>query len=159
MLFRSLHSVFKERIGANYFLTLGVPLVSGREFDRRDEAQAILNQTAARELFGSADPIGRRFREDDLTHTVVGLARDMQPGFQRPSPVATVFLPLTADAFRENPTQRVTILVRGTAGRDTLAAVRAQMASLHPDLTIFNLRTLQDFLDQVNSFFALYSSI
>jgi ABC-type antimicrobial peptide transport system permease subunit len=70
-----------------------------------------------------------------------------------------VFLPLTADAFRKNPTQRVTLLVRGTAGRDTPAAVRTQMASLHPDLTIFNVRTLQDFLDQVNSFFALYSSI
>ena len=32
-----LSAVFRERIGANYFATLGVPLVGGREFDRRDQ--------------------------------------------------------------------------------------------------------------------------
>ena len=67
-----LHAVFRERIGADYFAALGVPLLGGREFDRRDQQQdqpleargappvpAILNQTAARELFGAEEPIGR----------------------------------------------------------------------------------------------------
>jgi ABC-type antimicrobial peptide transport system permease subunit len=68
-----------------------------------------------------------------------------------PKPVATVFLPLTAEQFRKNPAQRATILVRGTAGRDTLAAVRDQMASLHPELTVFNARTMREDLDRLNS--------
>jgi predicted permease len=143
-----------ERIGANYFATLGVPLVGGREFDRRDREQdglAILDQTAARTLFGAGDPIGRRIREGERSYTVVGLARDMRAGLVITKPVATMFLPLTAEWLGKNPAQRVTVLVRGTAGRDAMAAVRDRMASLHPDLTVFDVHTIEEDLDRTNS--------
>jgi ABC-type antimicrobial peptide transport system permease subunit len=120
---------------------------------------AILNQTAARSLFGSENPIGRRLREGEANYTVVGLTRDVQARFLSPKPVPTMFLPLTAGTFRENPAQGITVLVRGTSGRDTLAAVRAKLASLHPDLTVFNVRTLQEDLDRFSSFFEWQSTI
>jgi len=151
---QALNSVYRERIGANYFATLGVPLVGGREFDLRDRDQdlpAIVSQTAARTLFGAGDPIGRRIREGELTYTVVGVARDMRAGLLRSDPVATVFLPLTAEWLGKNRAQRVTLLVRGTAGRDTMAAVRDRMASLHPGLTVFDVHTMQEDLDRMNS--------
>jgi ABC-type antimicrobial peptide transport system permease subunit len=157
--------VFRTRIGANYFATFGVPLIGGREFDRRDVQEGapgnsvILNQTAARALFGAQNPIGRRIREGELNYTVIGLTRDTQSGFLPPKPVATVFVPLTAESFRKNPTQRATILVRGTAGRDTLTAVRNQLVSLHPDLTVFDLRSLQEDLDRMNRFVEWDSAI
>jgi ABC-type antimicrobial peptide transport system permease subunit len=167
-----LHAVFRERIGAGYFVTLGVPLLGGREFDRRDQQlddssetkgapaiPAILNQTAAHELFGAEEPIGRRVREGEMNYTVVGLTHDVQSGLLMTKTVATVFLPLTASAFRSNPAQRATILVRGSAGRDTLTAVRRQLASLHPDLTIFNVHTMQEDLDRMNSFVKWDSAI
>jgi predicted permease len=147
-------SAYRERIGANYFATAGVPLVGGREFDLRDREQdgpAILNQTAARTLFGAGDPIGRRIREGERNCTVVGLARNMRAGFLVSKPVATVFLPLTAEWLGKSAAQRVTVLVRGTAGRDTMAAVRDRMASLHPDLTVFDVHTMQEDLDRTNS--------
>ncbi len=162
-----MHAVFRERIGANYFAAFRVPLTGGREFDRRDLQEgsraaaipAILNQTAARELFGAQDPIGRRIREAEINYTVIGLTRDMKSGFLPPKPVATVFVPLTAEWFRKNPTQRATILMRGTAGRDTLTAVRNQLASLHPDLTVFDVRSLQEDLDRMNQFVKWNSAI
>ena len=156
-------SAYRERIGANYFATLGVPLLGGREFDLRDREQdgpgftgvparpAILNQTAARTLFGAGDPIGRRIREGERNYTVVGLARNMRAGFLVTKPVATVFLPLTAEWLGKSAAQRVTVLVRATAGRDTMAAVRDRMASLHPDLTAFDVHTMQEDLDRMNS--------
>jgi ABC-type antimicrobial peptide transport system permease subunit len=147
-------TALRERIGANYFATLGVPLVGGREFDRRDREQdmpAILNQTAARALFGARDPIGRRIRDKELTYTVVGVARDMRAGFLISRPVATVFLPLTAEWLGKNAGRHVTVLVRGTAGRDAMAAVRDRMASLRPDLTVFDVHTMQEDLDRMNS--------
>jgi len=61
-----------ESIGPAYFATLGIPLVRGAEFTGRDLRfepapgdilPAIINQTAARELFGGADPLGRRIRQ------------------------------------------------------------------------------------------------
>ncbi|MGB7758199.1 MAG: ADOP family duplicated permease [Bryobacteraceae bacterium] len=164
-----LHSAFRERIGAGYFAALGVPLLAGREFDRRDRQSdeppaktgipAILNQTAARELFGGDDPIGRPIRDGELNCTVVGLTRDMPPGFLTAKTVATVFVPLTTSAFRGNPAQRSTILVRGTPGRDTLAAVRRQLESLHPDLTVFNVHTMREDLDRMNAFIEWDSAI
>lgn len=45
-----LKTAYRERVGANYFATLGLPLARGREFDQRDREQdgpAILTQTAA----------------------------------------------------------------------------------------------------------------
>jgi predicted permease len=162
---QELHAVYRERIGANYFAAFGVPLAGGREFDRRDvqmsaaDAPAVLNQTAARELFGAQDAMGRRIREGETSYTVIGVTRDMKSGFLPPKPVASVFLPLTAEWFRKNPTQRATIVVRGTAGRDTLTAVRHQLASLHPDLTVFNVRTLQADLDRMNKFVVWDSAI
>jgi len=157
-----LSAVFRERIGADYFATLGVPLVRGREFDRREQQSdvpapkgspaipAIVNQTAARRLFGSRDPIGRPIREGEANYTVVGVTRDVQFGFGLTEPVATVFLPLTADQFRKSPALGATLLVRGTAGLDTLGAVRSQLASLHPDLTVYNPHTLREDLDRMN---------
>ena len=156
-------SAYRERIGANYFATLGVPLLGGREFDLRDREQdgpgsqgvparpAVLSQTAARRLFGAGDPIGRRIREGNRNYTVVGLARDMRTGFLRSDPVATMFVPLTAEWLGKNRAQRVTVLLRVTADRDTMAAVRDRMASLHPDLTVFDVHTIEEDLDRMNS--------
>lgn len=151
---QALSSVYRERVGANYFATLGVPLVGGREFDLRDreqDAPAILSQTAARTLFGAEDPIGRSIREGERSYTVIGLARDMRVGLLTPNPVATVYLPLTPEWLGKNAERRVTALVRGTAGQDSMAAVRERMASLHPDLTVFDVHTMQEDLDRLNS--------
>jgi predicted permease len=158
-----LHSVFRDFIGANYFATLGVPLLGGREFNGRDQWQeesgpqdaavpAILNQTAARELFGGENPIGRRIREGERNYTVVGLTRDVPSGFLVTRPIATLFVPLTAERLHKNPAESVTILVRAAETRSTLAAVRSQLASLHPDLTVLNVRTMREDLDKLNSF-------
>ncbi len=150
-----LHSAYRERIGANYFAALGVPLVAGREFNLRDREQgaaAVLSQTAARSLFGAEDPIGRRIREGERNYTVVGVTRDMRVGLLTTNPVATVFLPLTAAWLGKSAAPVMTALVRGTAGQDTIAALRGRMASLHPGLTVFNAHTMQEDLDRLNAF-------
>jgi len=159
------HAVLRERIGASYFATLGVPMLGGREFDRRDQqldeqtgeagarpVPVILNQAAARDLFGAEAPLGRTIREGDFTYTVVGLTRDVQSGFLYTKTVPSLFLPLTAAAFRRDPGQRATILARAAAGRETLTAVRARLASLHPDLTMFNVHSMREDLSRMNSY-------
>lgn len=167
---QALHGVFQERIGANYFATLGVPLLRGREFEARDQRQngsgpqdavvpAILNETAARNLFGSGDPIGRRIRERERNYTVVGVTRDVPSGFLMTRPVATLFLPLTAEWFRKNPAEGVTILVRATATRDTVGSLRNQLTSLHPDVTVFNVRTMREHLGRLNAVFEWQAAI
>lgn len=78
---------YGNRIGPNYFRTLGTPLLAGRDFDARDRAGspivAIVNQSfAAKYLTGS--PVGQRFGIPSDTggppviHEVVGLAADQK---------------------------------------------------------------------------------
>src|ERR1035437_8682570 len=152
---------FRERIGANYFATLGVPLVSGHEFDIRDQQSdarpgtatpAVINQSAARALFGAENPIGGHIHEDPASYTVVGVTHDVRSGWLPPMPVPTVFLPLTAGGMARSRTPRATVLVRVAGGTASLAAVRDAMASRNPDLTIFNVQTMSENLDRINAF-------
>jgi len=54
-----------NEVGANYFATLGIPLIAGREFTSRDDAGAppvaVVNESFAKYFFGDENPIGRRF--------------------------------------------------------------------------------------------------
>ncbi|HEU5452687.1 MAG TPA: ABC transporter permease [Terriglobales bacterium] len=54
-------------VGSDYFHTLSIPLLAGREFTDRDDATApkvaIVNQTFARQAFGKQNPIGQRVRQ------------------------------------------------------------------------------------------------
>src|SRR5207302_11330275 len=54
--------------GFNYFKTLRVPLLRGREFTGRDDIKAppvaIVNESFAHEFFPGQDPIGKRITPD-----------------------------------------------------------------------------------------------
>ncbi len=158
---------FSERIGTGYFAALGAPLLRGREFDKREghdvaperAIPAIINQTAARALFGLTDPIGRQMRGGDSKFIVIGMARDVRSGFLMPKPVATIFLPLTAEWFGRNQAQRLTLLVRTAPGREALQSVESELALRHPDLLIFDVKTMQEKLEELNSFIDWSSSI
>jgi predicted permease len=68
-----------NEIGPGFLATLGIPLLSGREFTRADtEASpltAIVDETMATQFWRGADPIGRRVRINGRWRQVVGVAR------------------------------------------------------------------------------------
>ena len=53
-------------VGPEFFATLGIPLVAGREFTSADALEApkvaVVNETFARYFFGDKDPLGRTLR-------------------------------------------------------------------------------------------------
>ncbi len=65
-----------------YFQTVGLELLAGRTFSEDDQVGSptalIVNQTAARQFWGDADPIGRRMRGQgsDSWRIVVGVVED-----------------------------------------------------------------------------------
>jgi predicted permease len=73
-----------NEVGPDYFRTMRMPLVSGREFTDRDVAGAplvaIVNETFARYYFGDENPIGRRFGyrvlNDPGAVEIIGVVRD-----------------------------------------------------------------------------------
>ena len=175
-------AVVRQRIGADYFATLGVPLERGREFSRQDlrglsaasGQPALINQSCARELFGAGDPIGRRIRDlkTGTDYTVAGVTRDLKAGFFSSKPVSTVFVPLVLDVQASAASDAfaalnmgsaaaapgATIIVRGPAGARAIPAVRAELAAIDPTLTVFNMRTMTEQLNQMNSMIQIGST-
>jgi putative ABC transport system permease protein len=70
-------------ISPNYFRTMGIPVIYGRDFTEYDVATApsviIINQTFARRFFPNQNPLGKRIRVvSDRWLTVIGMTGDVQ---------------------------------------------------------------------------------
>jgi predicted permease len=158
----SVHPVAFLSIGPGYFATLGAPLVRGAEFSERDLGldaapsdilPAVINQTAAKDLFGGTDPLGRRIRQDaegvQRTFQVTGVVRYDRQSLAVNRPVATIFLPLTHYDLRRGSRSGTIVLLRARTHLDG-ATIRRKLASINPNLTMFNPQTMREFLAAAN---------
>src|SRR5262249_19145497 len=68
-----------NEIGPGFLATMGIPLVSGREFTRADDESgplvAIVDETMAAQFWRGVDPVGRRVQARGRWLNVVGVAR------------------------------------------------------------------------------------
>jgi putative ABC transport system permease protein len=78
-------------VSADYFQTVGIPVLEGRALTDRDDQKAtevaVINQTMARHRFLSEDPVGKRFSVDQRQTWVkiVGVVGDVKEyGLDRP---------------------------------------------------------------------------
>ena len=72
-------------ISSDYFRTMGIPLVSGREFAAEDSTTGrvpvVISEAAARQLYGNVDPIGKQIAFDQpgaRRMDVIGVVRDVR---------------------------------------------------------------------------------
>ena len=108
------------RVGPNYFLTMVVPVLAGREFGLADKLGApevaILNQTLAKRMFPESNPVGRRIavQEDrkERFYEVVGVVQDSKYGTLGEAPHPALFLPFLQIP---QPGQSLNLFIR-TAG-------------------------------------------
>ena len=101
-------------ISADYFRTMGIPLVKGRAFNDQDTGGSppvvIVSATLARQIFPGEDPIGRRIRinehspmaccaaaapVENVWREVVGVAGDIRQANLDEAPAATIYRPYT----------------------------------------------------------------
>jgi predicted permease len=135
-----------NEVGPEFFGTLGIPLVAGREFtnaDRMDAPKvAVVNQTFARYFFGDQDPLGRTFvlgREKDQTITIVGVAKDGKAGSLREKPLRFVYRPYA----QETGIGGLTFYVRSTVPPETLGPrVRQVVQRIDGTLPVTELKTM-----------------
>ncbi len=152
-------SVKKDIAGANFFRTLRVKVAEGREFSARDEEDAlgaaqpaILSEIAAAAMFGSGDPIGRRILNEKESFEVVGVVPSIQGADMGVKPPPAVFVPLTKRAYTRPPSGGMTLMVRASAqGSDAINEIRHEIAAMDPNLSVFNVRTMNDYLEQSNT--------
>jgi predicted permease len=133
-------------VGPDYFRTLRIGLVAGREFEDRDDERAapvvIVNQALARRFWGvAANALGKRIRVGERDwRTVVGVAADVRYLTIDEAPRPYFYVPLL-QSYRS----RMLLHSRGAAPVDRLVEqARATVASIDPELPILFARPLAE---------------
>jgi macrolide transport system ATP-binding/permease protein len=129
-----------------YFQTLRIPLVAGRDFERRDDPAsarvAIVNETLARRMWETPEgALGRRIKmAGGDWRTIVGVARDLKYARLTEEPRPYVYLP-----FLQTYTPAVTIHVRAVvAPTALLGQVARHIRAADPNLPILSSRMLTE---------------
>ena len=134
----------------NFFQTLRIPLVSGREFtdaDRKDTNQvAIVNEAMAKQFWPNQNAVGKRFHffGESLLREVVGVVRNTVVNAIGEEPQPLAYLPLTQDF-----SPAVTMQVRTSARPEAvIATVRSQVQALDTNVALTNMNTIGELIDQ-----------
>jgi predicted permease len=137
-------------VAPNFFQTLRIPLVGGREFtdaDRKDTNQvAIINEAMGKQFWPDQNAVGKRFHffGETQLREVVGVVRNTVVNNIGEEPQPLAYLPLAQDFA-----PAVTMQVR-TSGRpeSVVAGVRSQVQPLDTNLALTNFNTIEELIDQ-----------
>jgi putative ABC transport system permease protein len=135
----------------DYFRTMGIPLLRGRQLTGRDNKDAppvvIVNEAFARSFFPGQDPIGHRINHSPADKPAVwreivgvvgdvrhfGLDAEARPEFYEPQLQA--------------PSLGTSIVVRSNSDLTGLAAaVRREVLAMDKDLPVYHLKTMQELI-------------
>jgi putative ABC transport system permease protein len=136
-------------ITGDYFRALQIPLLAGRTFELRDNAEApkvvVINETVAKRHFGSpAAAIGKRlsiWRDEKFMREIVGVVGDTKTSSLTGESGRQIYVPHAQDIQ-----WNFMALVIRTAG-DAAAfapALRREVQALDKDQPIYNVRTMDD---------------
>ncbi len=139
-------------VGSNYFRTMGIPLLRGRDFDYRDRHDipgvVIVDETMARRFWPNEDPIGKRFKMyGDRWLEVIGIVNDTTYRELQAEAKPHMYLPLSQH-YQSNITFLVQSAVDPTG---IVTAVRREVQALDKNLPVFGIKTLRK---HVNDYFS-----
>ena len=114
-----------DEVSPAFFSTIGIPLVSGRDFTRADDENAapvaIVNEAMAAQYWRDADPVGMRLRVKGRSMRVIGVAKNAKYRNMLETPTPFFYVPLG-----QNPSSDVGLLVRTRQDPSTLGPVLAR---------------------------------
>jgi predicted permease len=152
---------------ADYFRTMGIPLIAGRSFrsgDLRGAPAVVLSERLARSVFGSANVVGRRvvgrvYAGARLTaFTIVGVVGDVHWERIEDGYVPTVYFPLLRDGdglpadsnpVRRRPTE-VQFAIRG-GQLPAVSTIQSIVKELDRRVPAANVRTLRSLVDDATA--------
>ena len=132
-------------ITPNYFQTMQIPIVEGRDFTLQDtkssQRAAIVSEAFVERYWPHQEALGKQFNSDFTNEwfTVVGVARDAKVRTLNESPTPFVYLPLYQ-------VYRAEIMIGARVSGDPVAAgntIQSTIHELNPDLAMYNVNTLE----------------
>jgi predicted permease len=140
-----------NQVSPAYFATLGIRLLSGREFTRADDENAplvaIVNQTMAARYWRDQDPVDRRLQVKGRWVRVIGVAADSRYESIRENPKPFFYVPLLQD-FVRGPA----LYIRSAQPLPSIsAALLREVHALDGNLALYETITVQEQVDRSTS--------
>lgn len=137
-------------VGADFFETLGIPVLQGRALNRHDTSTspkvAVVNRALAQQFFPNENPIGKMFETDpedvEGPIQIVGIAANTRYAELREATPPTFFVPYVQEV---NGPSRMMVEIRTVGNPGTvLLEVRGALESLDRDLPMVDVRTMKE---------------
>jgi putative ABC transport system permease protein len=135
-----------------YFESMGIPLLSGRDFAPTDTRQspnvAVINDLFARRHFAGENPLGHRLKlqgqeRDPLL--IVGVVANVRTLALDEQPTPEVYVPFLQDPLFPNYQRAMTLVTRSQSDPAAIAGpVRAAVTSVDKSIPVYALKPLTD---------------
>jgi putative ABC transport system permease protein len=140
-----------DEVGPNYFSTMGIPLVAGRDFTRDDDESApqvaVVNQAMAARYWRSQDPVGKRLLVGNKPFQVIAVAKNAKYRNMLESSKPFFYV-----ALRQNPARQVGLLVRTRQGVAAMTrTLDHEIHALDPNLPLYEVISMREQVDRQTS--------
>ena len=138
-----------------FFRTLGIPMLSGRDFTPQDDLKAtpviIINETLARRFFPNENPVGKRintgivngYKQPPMREIIGVVGNVKQEG------LGADVAPAAYVSVAQSPFDVLTFVVRTEVDPENIvAAARNEVAGVDKDLPIFDVKTLDQYVSE-----------
>ena len=140
-----------NQVGPGYFATIGIPLVSGREFTRSDNETAapvaIVNETLAARYWPGKNPVGERLQAKGKWMQIVGVAKTSKYYSMREMPKPFFYVPR-----RQDFSISAALTIRTRLRPEIFAAAMSrELKAMDSNLALYEVISLQEQLDRSTS--------
>jgi putative ABC transport system permease protein len=142
-------TVYYQEIGPNYFHTMGIPILQGRDFSMRDSLKAplvvLVSESFARRYWPGQDPVGKRIKYGDADSPnpwmqIIGVTGNIKYNSLRQDPEAE---PVIYGALLQSEVIiNMSLIARTrTSPEAMLGPLREEMQRIDPAIPVYNVAT------------------
>ena len=140
--------------GTDYFRTMGIPIVKGRDFEQRDEHKTtpviIVTESFARQYFPGEDPIGKRIKpgistyEDDKSdmREIIGVVADIRNRALNTEPKPAYYMPQSQVPF----TQLIAVVKSNGDPHALIGSINREVSAMDQELPVFSVKTMEEYI-------------
>lgn len=139
-------------VSVGYFHVMGIPLLSGRLFDRRDVFSSprvtLISKTMARLYFPNQDPLGKQLTfafppDSGAPREIVGVVGDVRDVALGQDPGPMMYVP-----YAQAPFWGANVVVKSTLSPPSVAAaIRQEVQKIDKDLPVTDVATMPELID------------
>jgi putative ABC transport system permease protein len=138
----------------DYFRTMGIPLLKGRDFNERDDHSStpvvIVSDTFARQFFPGEDPIGKRFKpgisswenEKTTMREIIGVVADIRNRALNTDPKPVYYLPQSQVPFNE----LAMVVKTSNDPRALISSATREVQAMDSELPVFSVKTMDEYV-------------